>query len=335
MTLDSLDAKRMRRRMISTWPARVALRAMLGATWRRNEDLVVPMFHRTLDADRFREQIETLVSGRTPVAGADVVAAIEGGANLPRRPLWITFDDGYGDFAELAWPVLQRLGLPVTQFVPTGFIGQRPCDFWWERLATAFLCTRCSHLELPDAAGRWRPASLAGSGRARAFKRARTLVKSRAHLEGMALAERIIVELGREGESELAAQPPRTLTWDEIEGLQRQGVEFAGHTRLHPMLDQIEPERVAGEVQAGFDDLSERLGSALPVLAYPSGHFNDEVVRETKKTTARAAVTTDEGTNCLERVDAFRLRRVAIGPQASAPAVRLRLLLALRRRSAS
>lgn len=47
---------------------------------------------------------------------------------LPRVPaeraaLSLTFDDGYADFAELAWPVLRHNDLPVTLFVVSARVG--------------------------------------------------------------------------------------------------------------------------------------------------------------------------------------------------------------------
>ena len=40
-----------------------------------------------------------------------------------RQMASITFDDGYHDFSELAVPVLKRLGLHATLFVPAGKVG--------------------------------------------------------------------------------------------------------------------------------------------------------------------------------------------------------------------
>lgn len=45
------------------------------------------------------------------------------GGSLPPRTLVITFDDAYQDFAESAFPVLDRYNFPATVFVPTGLVG--------------------------------------------------------------------------------------------------------------------------------------------------------------------------------------------------------------------
>ena len=51
-------------------------------------------------------------------------AAVEAlGQPRARQMASITFDDGYHDFSELAVPVLKRLGLHATLFVPAGKVG--------------------------------------------------------------------------------------------------------------------------------------------------------------------------------------------------------------------
>ncbi|HWG38881.1 MAG TPA: polysaccharide deacetylase family protein [Terriglobales bacterium] len=44
--------------------------------------------------------------------------------------LTITFDDGYADNAEVAAPILDRLGLSATFFVATGAVGTQQCFPW-------------------------------------------------------------------------------------------------------------------------------------------------------------------------------------------------------------
>ena len=40
-----------------------------------------------------------------------------------RKTLAVTFDDGYRSVRERAWPILQRLGVPASVFVPTALVG--------------------------------------------------------------------------------------------------------------------------------------------------------------------------------------------------------------------
>jgi peptidoglycan/xylan/chitin deacetylase (PgdA/CDA1 family) len=43
---------------------------------------------------------------------------------LPGKPVIITFDDGYLDFATYAWPVLKRYGFSAIVFIVAEFVGQ-------------------------------------------------------------------------------------------------------------------------------------------------------------------------------------------------------------------
>lgn len=44
---------------------------------------------------------------------------------LPGRPIIITFDDGYKDFIENAWPLLDGAGFTATLFIVTKYVGER------------------------------------------------------------------------------------------------------------------------------------------------------------------------------------------------------------------
>jgi peptidoglycan/xylan/chitin deacetylase (PgdA/CDA1 family) len=49
--------------------------------------------------------------------------AYRAGGSLPRRPIVLTFDDGYRSVQDVAWPILARYGFRATVFVVAGLLG--------------------------------------------------------------------------------------------------------------------------------------------------------------------------------------------------------------------
>lgn len=99
---------------------------------RAGDGLVVLLYHRVhqppaasssavdLPLGLFVDQMEELAAGGLVVSLDDAVATLASGQAPPRPQVAITFDDGTGDFAELAVPVLLRLELPATLYLATG-----------------------------------------------------------------------------------------------------------------------------------------------------------------------------------------------------------------------
>jgi peptidoglycan/xylan/chitin deacetylase (PgdA/CDA1 family) len=87
----------------------------------------------------FTEQMEWLKANVRVVPLGEVVAALAGRRPLPERTVVLTFDDGFRDFYTTAVPVLRRLRLPATVFLPSGYCGKsndwpsQPC--WVKREA--------------------------------------------------------------------------------------------------------------------------------------------------------------------------------------------------------
>jgi peptidoglycan/xylan/chitin deacetylase (PgdA/CDA1 family) len=117
----------------------------------RTIDLPILMYHRigpiaanipavtktlTLTPADFAGQMEWLrANGYHAVSQLQVYQALEEGRPLPRRPVMITFDDGYRDVLWHAAPVLHRLHMPATEYVITGRISNGdPSFLTWPQL---------------------------------------------------------------------------------------------------------------------------------------------------------------------------------------------------------
>jgi len=263
----------------------------------------------------FAEQMEH-IARRHPVIGlADLLAAREG-ASLPRRAVLVTFDDAYRDFAEHAWPVLRRLGLPTTLFVPTAFADEPTRAFWWDRLYDAL--ARTAHMpviELPSVGLR---VDTAGNPSA-AFRRLRSELKALPHADLLDAVDSIVAQLGR---SEPAGQ---VLGWSELQSLAAEGVTLAAHTRTHPLLPRVAPSDLDAELSGSLADLERRVGSTPRALAYPSGAYTEDVRAAARRAGFDLAFTTRRGLNRAGRTDWLQLRRVNVGRATSLNALRAQL----------
>jgi peptidoglycan/xylan/chitin deacetylase (PgdA/CDA1 family) len=87
--------------------------------------------------DQFEAQMEWLaVNGYHPIRLMDLEYALESGAPLPDKPIVLTFDDGYLDNYQYAFPVLKNYRFPATFFVITQFVDDNKTGYMgWAQLA--------------------------------------------------------------------------------------------------------------------------------------------------------------------------------------------------------
>jgi len=90
-------------------------------------------YYETVTApEKFRAQLECLKQmGYRGATLKDALARWNRGCgnSMPPRATALTFDDGYADFHENAWPILQECQFKATVFLPTAFIGEQPRRF--------------------------------------------------------------------------------------------------------------------------------------------------------------------------------------------------------------
>lgn len=119
----------------------------------------------------------------------------------------------------------------------------------------------------------------------------------------------------------LGVEPPfwpgasRTLTAPELATLVGTGLITAGsHTCTHASLPDVDEAVRRRELADSRTRLESIVGTAADLLAYPSGHYDAEVERDTAAAGYRAAFTFSFG-RTVAHTDQFAIPRFCIGPE--------------------
>lgn len=124
-----------RRTFVRPWVKR--LLAAWRATGKSPNDpargVAIVCYHATVTDPRhpwhidFRGQMQLIEElGYQVVSLGDAVDLLRRRVHLTRPSLAITFDDGWADNLDVAYPELARRGWPATVFLPTSYLGRRP-----------------------------------------------------------------------------------------------------------------------------------------------------------------------------------------------------------------
>jgi peptidoglycan/xylan/chitin deacetylase (PgdA/CDA1 family) len=293
--------------------ARLAKRAVkrtLASSWGwrlvgprvRPSGVIVLMYHRIVDRDRsleglpleaFTAQMRWLRAHCDPIAPEAIVERTHDGGRA-RPAVLVTFDDGYRDYHDLAYPVLRELGIPALVFLATSFLDEEGM-MWTDAVQWAALSTRRDRVRLP-----WPGGSTDGpvislpdlQARAALGERARDHLKKLPDDARRAAMAALLDELG--------APPPRPremLSWDEARRTMDL-TRFGGHTHTHPILSRLDRAAAEREIRTCRDRIAAEIGVTPTAFAYPNGRPEDytaetqEILRGLGFTTAYA---TSEG----------------------------------------
>jgi peptidoglycan/xylan/chitin deacetylase (PgdA/CDA1 family) len=210
---------------------------------------------------------------------------------LPARALVITFDDGYADNAEVALPILVKLGLKATIFVSTGFLdGGR---MWNDTVIECLRRTRQASLDLQEFG-----LGLVSVNSAQARRDAILALLPRIKYMTLEAREQALARLARLCRPEGLPDQLMMRTGQVVE-LHRHGMEIGAHTVNHPILrlqDDNEAEREIVQGQRRLQDITQ---APVDVFAYPNGRPATDYERRHRDMLARAgmrgAVSTAEG----------------------------------------
>ncbi len=88
----------------------------------------------TVKVDQFDHQMQYLAdNGYHTITPAEMIDCWERGEQLPDKPVIITFDDGYIDNYDNAFPILKKYNMKATIFLISDYVGQYPNYVTWDK----------------------------------------------------------------------------------------------------------------------------------------------------------------------------------------------------------
>ena len=282
--------------------------------------LLVLNYHRIGDARRaahdagvysctaaeFDRQLGHLKRRFTIVSLERALAVLAGEAPPSRPSILLTFDDGYRDNYETAFPLLRAHGATAAFFLTTGFVGASAAP-WWDAVAAIVKGsprTRVT-LDYPAAAEFDLPAGDRGA----AVEAVQDHFKAGADHD----PERFLSAL----EAACGCKRPEPgrrlfLSWDEAREMRDGGMSFGSHTRTHPILAKLSYARQLEELRQSRSVLEAELQRPAACLAYPDGQpgtYSADTQKAAAEAGYLAAFSYIPGANLPGKSYPFDLRR--------------------------
>jgi peptidoglycan/xylan/chitin deacetylase (PgdA/CDA1 family) len=265
-------------------------------------------------ADQFNDQVSYLKRHDLLVTTEEALAFVNGTMKekTHRCRVLITFDDGYLDNYEIAFPILRSHGVGGTFFLATSMVGSSQVP-WWDRIAHLVKTARKRRFSLRYPSGL--AVDIDRNGLARSLQAVLEFYKRPENSD----SARFIRELEERSEGEeLPKTSRRFLSWGEAGEMMRGGMTIGSHTHSHAVLSQLGPDQQLEQLSQSRAILKEQLGVEVDLLAYPVGgtkSFNDETRRITREAGYRAAFSFYGGINKRGNTSPYDIKRVFIGPQ--------------------
>ena len=229
--------------------------------------------------------------------------------NRRGRFVMITFDDGYLDNYEAAYPILRAFGATGVFFLTSGFLDEGRIA-WWDEISWM---VRSSHLkQLSSNPWTISELTLPDADRQPVLDR---LLRTYKSLPGRKTGEFLEFLADALGTGRHPGDRSVWMDWSQVREMHAHGMQFGGHTVTHPVLSNLSRAEQEYEVRECRERIKAELGRPIPTFSYPVGQqdsFNATTQSCLREAGYEWAFSYYGGFNRRGQVNPFDVRRVAI-----------------------
>lgn len=312
----------------------LTLRSLIRGTVYPNTNSVLLTYHRiAADEDRllsltqpgmyvtrgnFESQMKFLSEHYNMVSLNDLAELIINGKSIPKKSVTVTFDDGWGDNYDRAFPILQKYNVPAIIFLPTDLIETNKItefielclmlgeeDLWPNKAINVFAeyINEQNADQLPGAIEKFDFSELKKD----AGEFMRTILSlGDEHIK--ALNKVMKTKGGLDIDKWEATK--WMLNWDEIREMLVGGIDFGAHTKSHRILTSLSPAEIKMELTESKKIIEEKIDKPVLFFAYPNSSCSPEIMKLVKESNYMAAVSGRHSKSDDKNLNLFAIRRI-------------------------
>lgn len=239
----------------------------------------------------------------------------------------VTFDDGWRDNYQFAFPILVKHRIPATIFLATDYIGTARW-FWPDQLMVLLEKAR-EHTTGTDDRKAVSAILAETIGISQSLQNGNFIHKeSREQISPDDVVElckgietdRVQVLIDRLSCALRLDLPDERvlLNWDEVREMAGKGVTFGSHSGSHRIMTQIPLSEVKTELIDSRKTMLEQGIKPVPVFCYPNGNFDRDIQELVRESGYLAAVGCEVGLERDRLSDLFALKRISLHEDSSA-----------------
>lgn len=240
--------------------------------------------------ETFEMHLRYLIRETTLIPLDELVGKIEREEKIEPRTVALTFDGGYLDFYQVAFPLIRTYNVPVTVFLPTHYIGTQEM-FWQDMVLFGMLILEQHGQPFPEF-----------SFLDQRFKDNLSLLSPNKQITLPVIALFIDFLSSQSFDTRMVTLTVLTeilialksfpdvrlfVNWNEIEDMQRTGVRFGSLGHQHIPFNEFSSNQLEADLRNSYQTLREHNVDFLRVICYPEGAVTKEARKLLYETGAR------------------------------------------------
>ncbi|MCP4705592.1 MAG: polysaccharide deacetylase family protein [candidate division Zixibacteria bacterium] len=265
-----------------------------------------------LSLSKFIDQMKIIKRGYNVIKCSEIIPKSNNSLLLKDNAVVITFDDGYENVLNEAYPILQNHQFPAIIFVVTG-LSNRNEIIWTDMVYNIAMLSK-DDIVLSD--------NNLGTCYAKSDNKEKSdfIIKLKTYLKSCKeekknkivndLMERYPISKKQIYESF------RLLSESQIKRLsETKLIQIASHSDYHSILSQLSDDQQKDDINQSLSKFDEWGIEIDKIFAYPNGRaedYNNATINILKSNNIKAAVSTTEGLH-YKTDDLYRIKRISIG----------------------